>query len=284
MATTVWKGHLTFGLIAIPVKLYSAARGERVAFHYLHAECNARIRQQYFCPVCNRAVERDDLVRGFEYDKDQYVLLSEEEIEKVTPASARTMEILEFVESAHIDPVYYDASYYLVPEEAGQKAYNLLLRTMEKSGYAAIAKLVMHQHEYTVVLRPRDKGLMLHTMYYTHEIHQVAEYGQTDGVALKEQELKLAQQFVESLVAKFEPEKYRDAFNDNLKQLIQAKIEGQEIAAAPQAQLAPVIDLMEALKKSLERQKAGGKQATPKKPPARAELVTTEKARRKATR
>lgn len=284
MATTVWKGHLTFGLIAIPVKLYSAARGERVSFHYLHQQCNSRIRQHYFCPVCSRPVERDDLVRGFEYDKDQYVLLSEDEIEKVTPASARTMEILEFVESADIDPVYYDASYYLVPEEAGQKAYNLLLRTMEKSGYAAIAKLVMHQHEYTVVLRPRDKGLMLHTMYYTHEIRQVAEYGQTDGVALKEQELKLAQQFVESLVAKFEPEKYRDAFNDNLKQLIQAKIEGQEIAAAPQAQLAPVIDLMEALKKSLERQKAGGRQATPKKPPARAELVTTEKARRKATR
>lgn len=284
MATTVWKGHLTFGLIAIPVKLYSAARGERVAFHYLHQQCNSRIRQHYFCPVCSRPVERDDLVRGFEYDKDQYVLLSEEEIEKVTPASARTMEILEFVESADIDPIYYDASYYLLPEEAGQKAYNLLLRTMEKSGYAAIAKLVMHQHEYTVVLRPRDKGLMLHTMYYTHEIHQVAEYGQTDGVALKEQELKLAQQFVESLVAKFEPEKYRDAFNDNLKQLIQAKIEGQEIAAAPQAQLAPVIDLMEALKKSLERQKAGGKQATPKKPPARAELVTTEKARRKASK
>ena len=284
MAATVWKGHVTFGLISIPVRMYSAARGERIAFHYLHGECNSRIRQQYFCPTCNRAVEREELVRGFEQEKEQYVLISEEEVEKVTPASARTMEILEFVEGAGIDPIYYDASYYLLPEEAGQKAYYLLMRTMEKSGYVALAKLVMHQREYTVILRPRDNGLTLHTMYYANEIRQVAEYGKPDGAPVKDQEVKLAQQLVESLVAKFEPEKYHDAFNDNLKKLIEAKVTGQEIAAAPQAQLAPVIDLMEALKKSLAQQKAGGREAGLKKPPVRAPLVAVEKARPKAVK
>lgn len=277
MAATVWKGHLTFGLISIPIGLYSAARGERVSFHYLHGECNSRIRQQYFCPVCNRAVERDELVRGYEYEKEQYVLIDEEEIKQVTPASGRAMEILEFVEQGEVDPIYFDASYYLVPEDAGRKAYYLLLRTIEKSGYVAIAKLVMHQREYTVILRPHDHGLMLHTMYYANEIRRVAEYGKPDGISLKDQEVKLAEQLIENLVAKFEPEKYRDEFTENVKQLIEAKIRGQEVTAAPQPQLAPVIDLMEALKKSLAQQKAA-----PKKAPARASVTAQEKVRRKA--
>ncbi|MBI4463016.1 MAG: Ku protein [Acidobacteria bacterium] len=277
MAATVWKGHLTFGLISIPIGLYSAARGERVSFHYLHGECNSRIRQQYFCPVCNRAVERDELVRGYEYEKEQYVLIDEEEIKQVTPASGRAMEILEFVEQGEVDPIYFDASYYLVPEDAGRKAYYLLLRTIEKSGYVAIAKLVMHQREYTVILRPHDHGLMLHTMYYANEIRRLAEYGKPDGISLKDQEVKLAEQLIESLVAKFEPEKYRDEFTENVKQLIEAKIRGQEVTAAPQPQLAPVIDLMEALKKSLAQQKAA-----PKKAPARAPVTAQEKVRRKA--
>lgn len=279
MAATVWKGHLTFGLISIPLGLYSAARGERVSFHYLHGECNSRIRQQYFCPVCNRPVERDELVRGYEYEKEQYVLIDEEEIKKVTPATARTMEILEFVEQSEVDPIYFDASYYLVPEDAGRKAYYLLLRTIEKSGYVAIAKLVMHQREYTVILRPHDHGLMLHTMYYANEIRRVAEYGKPDGISLKDQEVKLAEQLIESLVAKFEPEKYRDEFTENVKQFIEAKIRGQEVTAAPQPQLAPVIDLMEALKKSLAQQKAA-----PKKAPARAPVTAQEKVRRKAAK
>jgi DNA end-binding protein Ku len=261
MAATVWKGHLTFGLISIPLRLHSAARGERVSFNQLHQECHSRIRQPLFCPTCNRMVERDEIVKGYEHEKDQYVLVNDEELEKIAPPSAHTMEILEFVPLGEVDPLYFDTSYYAVPEDAGKKAYHLLAKTMEESGFAALARLTMHQREYTVVVRPRANGLTLHTMFYPNEIRQVAEYGQTDGVEVKAQEKKLAQQLIESLAADFEPAKYRDTYQEQVKTLIQAKLEGKQVTATPQPQLAPVIDLMEALKKSL---------AAPRRPPARA--------------
>ena len=269
MAATVWKGHLTFGLISIPLRLHSAARGERVSFNQLHQECHSRIRQPLFCPTCNRMVERTEIVKGYEHEKDQYVLVNEEELEKIAPPSARTMEILEFVPLAEVDPLYFDTSYYAVPEDAGKKAYHLLVKTMEESGFAALARLTMHQREYTVVVRPRANGLTLHTMFYPSEIRQVAEYGQTDGIEVKAQEKKLAQQLIESLAADFEPAKYRDTYQEQVQTLIQAKLEGKQVTATPQPHLAPVIDLMEALKKSL---------AAPRKPPARAAGATPEKA------
>jgi DNA end-binding protein Ku len=265
MATSVWKGHLTFGLISIPIRLFSAARSERVSFNQLHKECHSRLKQPLFCPTCNRMVERTEIVKGYEYEKDQYVLFSEEEMEKIQPASARTMEILEFVEMKEVDPLHYDASYFATPEEAGQKAYHLLVKAMEESGYVAIAKVCMHQREYTVIVRPRANGLTLHTMYYVNEIRQVEEYGQPAKVEIKEQERKLAKQLIESLAAEWDAKKYRDEYQERQKTMIQAKLEGKEVAAAPQPQLAPVIDLMEALKKSLSE-----RQAAPKKPPVRA--------------
>src|SRR5712691_8860381 len=159
MPTTVWKGHLTFGLISIPIDLFSAARSERISFNQLHKECHTRLRQPLFCPNCNRMVERSEVMKGYEYEKDQYVLFTDEELEKIEPPSARTMEILEFVKLAEVDPLHYDASYYATPEDAGRKAYSLLMKAMEDSGYAAIARLFMHQREYTVIIRPRAKGL-----------------------------------------------------------------------------------------------------------------------------
>jgi len=276
MAATVWKGHVTFGLISIPVRLYSAARSERVSFNQLHKECHSRLKQPLFCPTCNRMVERSEIVKGYEYEKDQYVLFTEQEMEKIQPASARTMEILEFVKLDDVDPLHYDASYFATPEEAGQKAYYLLVKAMEESGYAAIAKLCMHQREYTVIIRPRAKGLTLHTMYYVNEIRQVDEYGQPGKIEIKDQERKLAQQLIESLATDFDAQKYRDEFQQSQKNLIQAKLEGKEVAAVPQPQLAPVIDLMEALKKSLSDRKAA-----PKKPPARtAEAVAQSSSKR----
>jgi DNA end-binding protein Ku len=209
-------------------------------------------------------VERSEIVKGHEYEKDQYVLFTEEELEKAQPPSARAMEILEFVKREEVDPLHFDASYFATPEDAGKKAYYLLRKAMEESGYAAIAKLTMHQREYTVILRPRVNGLTLHTMFYASEIRQVEEYGRTDKIELREQEKELALQLIASLAARFEPQKYRDEYQERLKTLIAAKLEGREMAAAPQPQLAPVIDLMEALKKSLQE-----KQAVPKKPPAR---------------
>lgn len=277
MAATVWKGHLTFGLISIPLRLHSAARSERISFNQLHKECHARLKQPLFCPKCNRMVERTEIIKGYEHEKDQYVLFSEEEMDKVQPASARTMEILEFVRLEQVDPLHFDASYLATPEEAGQKAYYLLMEAMQQSGFAAIAKLCMHQREYTVVIRPRAKGLTLHTMYYVNEIRQVDEYGQTDKVDIKDAERKLAMQLIESLAADFDPQKYRDEYQTRLRGLLDAKLAGREVTETSQPQLAPVIDLMEALKKSLSDRQV------PKKPPARmAPTVVPKTAARKS--
>lgn len=277
MATTVWKGHLTFGLISIPVRMYAAARGERISFNQLHKECHSRLKQPLFCPVCNRNVERSEIVKGYEYEKDQYVLFSEEELDKIEPPSAHVMEILEFVKLDEMDPLYFDSSYYISPEEAGVKAYKLLMKAMEESGYGAIAKLTMHQREHIVIIRPGSRGMTLHTMFYSNEI-RAAESIPTDNVEVKDQEKKLAEQLIASLAAPFEPQKYRDEYQENVRALIAAKLKGQEVTEVAQPHLAPVIDLMEALKKSIAEKKApaaaaevaAGPVPVGKKPPARA--------------
>ncbi len=278
MATTIWKGHLTFGLISMPMRMFAAARGERISFNQLHSVCHSRLKQPLFCPVCNRNVERSEIVKGHEYEKDQYVLFSEEELDKIEPPSAHVMEILEFVKLDEMDPLYFDSSYYLSPEDAGVKAYKLLIDAMKESGYGAIAKLTMHQREHIVIIRPGAKGMTLHTMFYSNEI-RAAEAVPTDKVEVKEPEKKLALQLIESLAAPFEPQKYRDEYQENVRAMITAKLKGQQVTEVAQPHLAPVIDLMEALKKSLAEKQAPAVAVAPaaeavapvgKKPPARA--------------
>src|ERR1700676_1081825 len=154
MATSVWKGYLTFGLISIPIRLFSAARTERISLNQLHDVCKTRIRMPLYCPQCERQVPRNEVVKGYEYEKDQYVLFNEDELDKIEPQSARSMEILEFVKVDEIDPLYYDASYYVTPEEEGKKAYSLLLKALEDTKYCAIAKLTMHQRNNTAFILP----------------------------------------------------------------------------------------------------------------------------------
>jgi DNA end-binding protein Ku len=280
MASTVWKGYLTFGLISVPIRLFSAARSERISLNQLHKVCHSRIRQPLFCPTCNRMVERSEIEKGFEHEKDQYVLFEEADLDKIEPASAQTMEILEFVKLDEVDPLYFESSYYITPEDAGRKAYQLLLRAMEESGYGAIAKITMHQRENIVVIRPRAHGLTLHTMFYANEIREVAEYGQQDQTELKESEKKLALQLIESLAAPFEPAKYRDEYQESLRALIAAKLKGQQVTPVAHPHIAPVIDLMEALKKSLADREALPKKATQ----PRSAAVQGQKApRKKAT-
>ena len=281
MATTVWKGHLTFGLISIPVRMFAAARGERISFNQLHNVCNSRLKQPLFCPVCNRNVERSEVVKGYEYDKDQYVLFNEEELDKIEPPSAHVMEILEFVKLEEMDPLYLDSSYYITPEDAGLKAYTLLMKAMQETGYGAIAKLTMHQREHIVIIRPGAKTLTLHTMFYSSEI-RAAEAVPTDKIEVKDQEKRLAEQLIESLAVPFQPDKYRDEYSENVRAMIAAKLKGQQVIETPQPHLAPVIDLMEALKKSIAEKHAPaaavassaqtGPVAVPpaKKPPVRA--------------
>ena len=270
MAATVWKGYITFGLISVPVRLFTAARSERMSFNQLHSTCHTRVRQQLYCPTCDCTVERSEIVKGYQYIKDQYVLVEDTEIKKVQPQSADSMEILEFVKMDEVDPLYFDSSYYLVPEDAGRKAYHLLVDTMDQAGYAAVAKLAMHQREYTVLVRAREQGLTLHTMYYPNEIRTLAEYGRNsseDDIEVKPAETKLAGQLIESLAAPFKPEKYTDQYQARLKELVEAKRAGEETASTEGPRPAPVIDLMDALQKSLASQP---KKAPKKKGPARA--------------
>lgn len=251
MAATVWKGYITFGLITIPVRLFAAARTERVSFNQLHGVCGSRIKQQTLCPRCDRVVERSELVKGYEVEKERYVIVNDEDIKSVAPPSSDNMEILEFVKAEGIDPIYFDASYFMVPEEAGKKAYHLLLETMRKSGYSAIAKIAMHQREFTVVVRPHADGLLLHTMFYPEEVREVPEFRRDMNVSVKPQEVALAEKLVEGLATDFEPEKYHDEYQGRLKQMIEAKQEGQTVEEPSPKKRAPVIDLMQALQKSL---------------------------------
>ena len=251
MAASVWSGYLTFGLISMPVRLFSGARSSGISFHMLHRDDLQRVKQQLFCPADNRVIERSEVVKGYEYRKDEYVVVEPEEIKKIEPKTAKTMEILEFVKAGDVDPVYFESSYYMLPEEAGRRPYALLTKALEESEYVAIAKLTMHNREYTVFLRPHEGGLMLHTMYYADEVRAVEGFGAPD-VELKEAEVKVAHQLIEALATDWEPEKFHDGFQDNLKKLIQTKLEGGKIAEVEKPKkLAPVVDLMSALKQSL---------------------------------
>ncbi len=268
MASSVWSGYLTFGLISMPVKLFSGARSNNISFNMLHRDDNTRVKQQLWCPTDERVVERSEIVKGYEYRKGEYVIIEPEEIKKIEPKTAKAMEILEFVEYKDVDPVYFESSYYLVPDEAGRKPYALLTRAMEETGYVAIAKITMHNREYTVFLRPHEGGLMLHTMYYVDEVRKLESFGPLN-VELKDAEVKVAHQLIEALAGKFEPEKYHDTFEENLKQLIKARLEGREVTPVEKPRkLAPVVDLMAALKESLAQ--------VPKKPAQR--VAAAEKA------
>jgi DNA end-binding protein Ku len=254
MASSVWKGHLTFGLVSFPIRLFSAARSESVSFNLLHKEDHSRIRQVVFCQAEDKPVPRSELVKGYEYEKDQYVEIDDEDIKKVAPKTARIMEILEFVKSDDVDPIYLESSYYVAPDEGGEKPYALLFQALRESKYYALAKVAMHNREHIIILRPGEKGILSHTMYYADEIRHVEEF-RTDTSLVKEKELAMAKMLISSLEAEFEPQKYRDTYRDNLQKMIEAKIEGRKVVATPSAHIAPVIDIMEALKKSLAEKK-----------------------------
>lgn len=254
MAASVWKGHLTFGLVSFPVRLFSAARSETIGFNLLHKDDHSRIKQVTYCQAEDKPVPRSEIVKGYEYEKDHYVEIDDEDIRKVAPKTAKVMEILEFVKAEQVDPIYLESSYYMAPDEGGEKPYALLFAAMGQSNYYALAKIAMHNREHIVVLRPGKKGILLHTMYYADEIRQVDEF-RTDTDLVKPNELAMANMLIETLKAEFEPEKYHDTYRDNLMAMIEAKKEGQAVVETPEPHFAPVIDIMEALKRSLAEKK-----------------------------
>lgn len=264
----VGPGTISFGLVSIPVKLYTAAASGNVSFNQLHGVCGSRIKQQTFCPVCNQTVERGSLVRGYEFSKDQYVRISDEELKSLEGEASKSIDIAGFVPLATVDPIYFEKTYYLGPEKGGEKAYRLLAEAMAKSERVALAKFVMRGKESLVLIRAAQDGLMLHTMYFADEVRSFAEIERGKDAKFRDAEMDLALKLIDGLTTDaFVPEEFTDEYRQRVLDMINAKVAGQEIVAlAPAAPKGRVIDLMEALKESLAKGPA-----RPKKPLARAE-------------
>jgi DNA end-binding protein Ku len=230
-----------------------------VAFHEIHKKCGHRVHQQMYCPYDQEVVPRNEIAMGYEVEKDKYVLVDPSELKKLQPHSSTAMEILQFVKLAEVDPIYFETSYFSVPDEAGERAYALLLHAMTDMDYAAIAKVTMHQRERTVILRPCKNGLVLHTIYYPQEIREAKGYGKT-SVKSSAKEIDLAEQFAKALERPFRPEQFHDEYARRVEQLVESKNEGKPAPKAEKApRLATVVDLMSALKESLAgREKSQG--------------------------
>ena len=282
---SIGSGTISFGLVSIPVKMYTAAAGRGVSFNMLHAKCGSRIRQQQFCPVDNEVVERSQLVKGYEFAKDQYVRFTDEELKSLEGEASKIIDIAEFVPLASVDPIYFDKTYYLGPDKGGEKAYRLLADAMAESGRVALAKFVMRGKESLVLVRPAQNGLMLHTMYFADEVRDFGEVDKGQGAKIREGELGLALRLIGELSHdEFKPEQYEDDYRQRVLELVNSKVEGKEVTATgPEVQRAQVIDLMDALKQSLARRADEAEApALAKKPPVKVVKDTPAKPAAKA--
>jgi len=257
---SIGSGNISFGLVSIPIKMFSSSSAGGISFNQLHQKCGGRIRQQQICPTCNEVVERSALVKGYEFAKDQYVQFTEEELKAVEGEASKMIDIAEFVPLDQVDPIYFEKTYYLGPDKGGEKAYRLLSDAMKDSGLVALAKFVMRGKENLVLIRPAQKGLMLHTMYFADEIRDFGDVDKGEDAKLKPGEMDLAQRLVQELTSEtFAPEKYSDEYRMRVLEVVEAKVEGKEVTSlAPQAQRTQVIDLMDALKQSLGKRGTGG--------------------------
>jgi len=255
MARAIWSGAISFGLVNVPVKLYSATSPKSVRFHQLSSKTGARIRQKRVDPTTDEEVPYEDIVKGYEITPDRYVLISTEELEALDPKATRTIDIEEFVDLAEIDPIYYDHSYYLAPAAGGAKAYRLLVDAMRESGKVGIGRVVLRSKQQLCALRPTGEALTLSTMLFGDEVLSPDRLDELDSVneaEASERELTMAQQLIDSLSSDFEPDKYHDEYRERVLDLIERKAAGEEIAIQPQAEEpAAAPDLMAALEASL---------------------------------
>jgi DNA end-binding protein Ku len=241
--------------------MYTAASSESVSFNQLHEKCGGRIKQQILCPACNEVVERSSLVKGYEFAKDQYVRFTDEELKKLEDEASRSIDIVEFVPLEKVDPIFFEKAYYLGADKGGAKAYRLLCDVMLQTQRVALAKFVMRGKESLVLIRPSGDGLMLHTMYFADEVRDFGEIDKGKDAAIKPGELQLAQRLVEELsAADFKPEQYKDEYRERVLAVVESKVEGKEITSiGEQVQRTQVIDLMDALKQSLESRASEGR-------------------------
>lgn len=252
MARSIWRGAISFGLVSIPIRLYTATESKDVSFHLLHKQCHSRIKQQRFCPYDETVIEWGDVERGYEYSKDQYVVLEEEDFENVPIATTKTIDISAFVGLEEVDPQYYERSYYVEPEDVGKKPYALLLRTLQETRRVAVAKVALRQKEQLCLIRPKDSVMVLQTMFYPDELKSEEELAIPGAdIAVDARELQMARSLVDMLAAEFDPTQYHDQYREALLSVIEAKVTGSAIAQAPPPQ-GKVVDLMEALRASVE--------------------------------
>jgi DNA end-binding protein Ku len=283
MARSIWSGAISFGLVNVPVKLYSAVSRKTVRFNQLNAETGNRIQQKRVDPETGEEVPYEQIVKGFELTKDRYVVITPDEMDALDPERTRTVDIEDFVDLADIDPIYYDHPYYLVPDKGAAKAYGLLLNAMEASGKVAIARVVLRSKEQLVAIRPAGELLMMETMIFADEVvphDDLDDLPDAKDLKVSDREVKMAQQLIDSLSSEFEPEKYRDEYRDKVLDLIERKAQGEEIAVQPEAPApAKVPDLMAALEASLAAVKSGDDdEPAPKKKPAAKKSAGREKA------
>jgi DNA end-binding protein Ku len=258
---TIWKGAISFGLVTIPIRVYGATEEKTLRFHQLHGPDGGRIRYKRVCSVDGEEVDYAEIVKGYEYEKDHYVTLTDEELDSLPVPTARAIEIERFVEADEIDPIYFQKSYYLVPEGAGLKAYHLLREAMADDGKVALAKVAFRDKEHLATLRLRENVFVLETMYWPDEIREARFDELDEQVELRPQELRMARSLIDSLTDAFKPDEFHDEYRTALEELVAKKIQGEEITYAEEAEPSKVVDLMEALRASVEAAKAGKPEA-----------------------
>ena len=271
MPRTMWKGAISFGLVSIPVRVFPATEEKTLRFNQLHEKDHGRIKYQRVCSIDGEEVPYDEIVKGYEYEKDRYVVLTDEELDQIPVESSRAIDIEQFVDIEEIDPIYYKKTYYLVPEETGIKAYHLLRDALEEDGRVGIAKVSFRDKEHLSALRLRDDALVLETMYWPDEIRASDFEELTKPVRARPQEVQMARSLIENLTQEWKPEQYTDAYREALLEMVERKVAGEEIEVIPEPEEAPkVVDLMDALKASVE--------ATKKKAPAKKKPAAKKKA------
>ena len=266
MPRAIWSGSISFGLVNVPVKLVTATAPKDVRFHQLHVKDGGRINQRRVCSIDDQEVDYSEIVKGYELHRGQYVIVDPGELEGLAPEASRSIDIEEFVELADIDPLFFEHSYYLVPDEIAARPYALLVEAMEGTGKVGIGRFVLRTKQYLAALRPRDGALVLSTMLFADEVVGTAELEvkTTSDTQPSERELTMARQLVSSLSAEWEPEKYKDDYREKVLALIEAKAEGNEIAMPEEPERpAPVVDLMAALEASLARAQQAGHEPEP---------------------
>jgi DNA end-binding protein Ku len=265
MARAIWSGAINFGLVSVPVKLYTAVKKKDIAFHQVDEKTGARIRNKRVSEKTGREVPYEQIAKGYEVASDEYVVIEPKELEKLDPEATHTVDIEDFVELDQIDPIYYDHTYYLAPDTGGDKAYALLLKAMKDSGKVAIGRVVIRTKQYLAAIRPYDRALALETMYFPDEIVSLEEIrGLPKQQRLSDRELKMAKQLIDSLSTDFDADKYHDDYRTRVQDLIKKKAKGQTVTIHEKTKETPkVVDLIEALKASVE--KSGGSKKRPAK-------------------